>query len=113
MGLLSSLSETQRVHVVERFDQGLGTKPKALAKEDKLRYESERLRAENANLKITDEGFQYQHSTWRTLIHDNGGIQSTPRKANCYDNAVIENFFGHLRTEMYHGENFNTVEELI
>lgn len=63
MGLLSSLSDTQREQMVERFEQGLGTKPKALTEEDKLRYESERLRAENANLKITDEGFQYQHST--------------------------------------------------
>lgn len=33
------------------------------------------------------------------------------RKANCYDNAVMENFFGHLKTEMYHGEVFKTVEE--
>lgn len=23
----------------------------------------------------------------------------------------MKNFFGHLRTEMYHGEVFNTVEE--
>ncbi|MBG9350888.1 IS3 family transposase, partial [Corynebacterium belfantii] len=44
----------------------------------------------------TDQGFQYQHSTWRNLIHDN---------------AVMENFFGHLKTEMYHGEVFGTVEE--
>ena len=34
------------------------------------------------------------------------------RKANCYDNAVMENFFGHLKTEMYHGEVFQTIEEL-
>ena len=34
------------------------------------------------------------------------------RKANCYDNAVTENFFGHLKTEMYNGEAFGTVEEL-
>lgn len=33
------------------------------------------------------------------------------RKGNCYDNAVMENFFGHLKTEMYHGEHFATVEE--
>ena len=59
----------------------------------------------------TDQGFQYQHSTWRNLIHDNGGVQSMSRKANCYDNAVMENFFGHLKTEMYHGEVFGTVEE--
>ena len=57
------------------------------------------------------QGFQYQQSTWRTLIHDNGGVQSMSRKANCYDNAVMENFFGHLKTEMYHGEVFDTVAE--
>ena len=33
------------------------------------------------------------------------------RKGNCYDNAVMENFFGHLKAEMYHGETFTTVEE--
>ena len=57
----------------------------------------------------TDQGFQYQHSSWRNLIHDNGGVQSMSRKGNCYDNAVMENFFGHLKTEMYHGEIFDTV----
>ena len=60
----------------------------------------------------TDQGFQYQHSSWRNLIHDNGGVQSMSRKGNCYDNAVMENFFGHLKTEMYHGETFDTVAEL-
>lgn len=44
----------------------------------------------------TDQGFQYQHPSWRNLIDDNGGVQSMSRKANCYDNAVMENFFGHL-----------------
>ncbi|WP_408929405.1 IS3 family transposase [Corynebacterium marquesiae] len=59
----------------------------------------------------TDQGFQYQHSSWRNLISDNGGVQSMSRKANCYDNAVMENFFGHLKTEMYHGEVFDTVKD--
>ena len=60
----------------------------------------------------TDQGFQYQHSTWRDLVRDNGGVQSMSRKANCYDNAVMENFFGHIKTEMYNGKAFGTVEEL-
>ncbi|WP_415874052.1 IS3 family transposase [Corynebacterium jeikeium] len=59
----------------------------------------------------TDQGFQYQHASWRDLIGDNGGVQSMSRKANCYDNAVMENFFGHVKTEMYHGEVFDTVAE--
>ena len=59
----------------------------------------------------TDQGFQYQHSSWPNVIHTNGGVRSMSRKANCYDNAVMENFFGHLKTEMHHGEVFNTVTE--
>lgn len=58
----------------------------------------------------TDQGFQYQHSTWRDLIKSIGGVQSMSRKGNCYDNAVMENFFGHLKTEMYHGETFTSLK---
>lgn len=60
----------------------------------------------------TDQGFQYQHSSWRKLIEENKAVQSMSRKGNCYDNSVMENFFGHLKAEMYHGEHFNSVEEL-
>ena len=35
------------------------------------------------------------------------------RKGNCLDNAVAENFFGLLKTEMYHGEKFTDTDELI
>ena len=59
----------------------------------------------------TDQGFQYQHSSWRKLIESIGGVQSMSRKGNCYDNAVMENFFGHLKSEMYHGERFISVKE--
>lgn len=59
----------------------------------------------------TDQGFQYQHSSWKKLIDSVGGVQSMSRKGNCYDNAVMENFFGHLKSEMYHGETFAGVEE--
>lgn len=59
----------------------------------------------------TDQGFQYQHSSWRRLITGIGGTQSMSRRGNCYDNAVMENFFGHLKSEMYHGESFTSVEE--
>lgn len=59
----------------------------------------------------TDQGFQYQHASWRDLITSIGGVQSMSRKGNCYDNSVMENFFGHLKSEMYHGVSFNSVEE--
>lgn len=61
----------------------------------------------------TDQGFQYQHSSWRDILTAQSAVQSMSRKGNCYDNAVMENFFGHLKTEMFHGEHFETVDELI
>lgn len=59
----------------------------------------------------TDQGFHYQHSSWRELIMGIEGTQSMSRKGNCYDNAVMENFFGHLKSEMYHGETFTNLDE--
>lgn len=59
----------------------------------------------------SDQGFQYQHVSWRRLLAGVGGVQSMSRKGNCLDNAVIESFFGHLKEEFYTHAEFETVEE--
>ena len=60
----------------------------------------------------TDQGFQYQHASWRQRLGAVGAIQSMSRRGNCYDNAVIENFFGHLKTEAIHHDHPTTIEDL-
>ncbi|WP_410494721.1 IS3 family transposase, partial [Corynebacterium belfantii] len=65
---------------------------------------------ESGLLVHTDQRIQYQHSSWRDLNTSVDGIQSMSRKGNCYDNAVMENFFGHLKSETYHGESFDSLE---
>ncbi|NOJ60299.1 IS3 family transposase [Arthrobacter sp. 260] len=50
----------------------------------------------------SDQGFQYQHLSWRRMLQNADATQSMSRKANCYDNAVMENFFGHLKEELFH-----------
>ena len=50
----------------------------------------------------SDQGFQYQHTSWRALLKYAGAVQSMSRKGNCFDNAVMENFFGHLKEELFH-----------
>jgi putative transposase len=60
----------------------------------------------------SDQGFQYQHVSWRTLLAHAGAVQSMSRKANCYDNAVMENFFGHLKEELFHRVRFLSTEAL-
>ena len=34
------------------------------------------------------------------------------RKGNCHDNAVMENFFGIMKQEMYYGMTYSSYDEL-
>ena len=45
-------------------------------------------------------------------LKENKIFQSMSRKGNCYDNSVMENFFGVLKQEMYYGNTYCSVEEL-
>lgn len=47
----------------------------------------------------SDQGWQYQHKKYQALLKEKGIQQSMSRKGNCLDNAVIENFFGLLKSE--------------
>jgi putative transposase len=60
----------------------------------------------------SDQGFQYQHVSWRSLLTGRAE-QSMSRKGNCFDNAVIESFFGHLKDELYCATNVTTPQALI
>lgn len=58
----------------------------------------------------SDQGFQYQNSSWQKLLSDAEMAQSMSRKGNCLDNSVMENFFGHLKEEMFHRQEFTDTE---
>ena len=51
----------------------------------------------------SDQGWQYQHEYFRSTLKEHGIIQSMSRKGNCYDNCVMETFFGRLKNEMFYG----------
>ena len=51
----------------------------------------------------SDQGWQYQHHYYREQLKEHGIIQSMSRKGNCYDNCIMETFFGRMKTEMYYG----------
>lgn len=59
----------------------------------------------------SDQGWQYQHKAYRKLLKENGIIQSMSRKGNCLDNAVIENFFGLIKSELFYFEKFKSIED--
>lgn len=47
----------------------------------------------------SDQGHQYSSHSYYVLTKDYKLIPSMSRKANCWDNAPIENFFSHLKEE--------------
>ena len=67
----------------------------------------------NTNLTLhSDQGWQYQMKQYQYLLKEKGIIQSMSRKGNCLDNAIIENFFGPLKSELFYIKKFRTIEEL-
>jgi putative transposase len=58
----------------------------------------------------SDQGWQYQMRPYQMLLAERGIQQSMSRKGNCYDNAVIENFFGLLKSEFFNGQVFQSVD---
>ncbi len=60
----------------------------------------------------SDQGWHYQHNKWVKTLKKNNIFQSMSRKATCADNAVMENFFGIMKQEMYYGEPLISYTEL-
>ena len=58
----------------------------------------------------SDQGWHYQHKQYRKMLKEKGVKQSMSRKGNCYDNSVMENFFGHLKSELLYLQEFDSVE---
>jgi transposase InsO family protein len=59
----------------------------------------------------TDRGSQYASESQRTLLKQHGIKQSMSRKGNCWDNAVSENFFHTLKTELVHHQIYQNRDE--
>ena len=50
----------------------------------------------------SDQGWHYKMQPYRAMLAHHGVKQSMSRRGNCFDNAVIESFFGTLKAEYYH-----------
>jgi len=58
----------------------------------------------------SDQGWQYQHKQYQQMLREKGIRQSMSRKGNCLDNAVVENFFGLLKSELLYLQEFESME---
>lgn len=56
-------------------------------------------------------GLAAQHGSYTSRLEAAGIVQSMSRKANCIDNAVTEQLFGHVKDEFYRGREWETFED--
>ncbi|MBF0562655.1 MAG: IS3 family transposase [Alphaproteobacteria bacterium] len=54
----------------------------------------------------SDRGSQYAAGDYRDILKAAGIVQSMSRKGNCWDNAPMESFFGTVKTELVHRQDY-------
>ena len=59
----------------------------------------------------SDRGGQYTSDDFRNLLKHNGIACSMSSSGNCYDNAVVESFFGLLKRERVNRVRYRTRDE--
>jgi len=60
----------------------------------------------------SDQGWQYQMRKYQQFLKTHGITQSMSRKGNCLDNAIIENFFGKLKSELFYLTEYESTDHL-
>jgi putative transposase len=60
----------------------------------------------------SDQGWQYRQPAYQRMLADQGIAQSMSRKGNCLDNAAMESFFATLKTECFHLNRYDSIEQL-
>lgn len=66
----------------------------------------------NGSILHSDQGFQYTSTHYNKRLNEYGVLGSHSRRGNCLDNACIESFFSHLKTEMIYRCPPKSLEEL-
>lgn len=60
----------------------------------------------------SDQGWQYQMKHYQHTLQEKGITQSMSRKGNCLDNAIIENFFGIIKSELFYLKKYDSILQL-
>lgn len=59
----------------------------------------------------SDRGCQYASRSYRDRLQSHGISVSMSRRGDCYDNAVVESFFGTLKQELVHDARWSNLSE--
>ena len=59
----------------------------------------------------SDQGFQYTSHAYHDMLPKVGAQISMSRRGNCYNNASMESFFSHLKTEGLYPYDIRSLDE--
>lgn len=79
---------------------------------DMLSKAIKRLGESDTPILHSDQGWQYQMKQYQHQLKSNNIIQSMSRKGNVLDNAIIENFFGTIKSEMFYLTKYQSIQDL-
>jgi transposase InsO family protein len=77
---------------------------------DMMSTAKRKVKSTNGVILHSDQGWHYQHMKYQQRLKRYGIIQSMSRKGNCLDNAVMENFFGIMKSELLYLQQFSDME---
>ncbi len=89
----------------------IGSRPTFSLVSEMLEKAIDRLPEEHQLLIHSDQGWHYQMKQYRQVLKSRGIVQSMSRKGNCYDNCVMENFFGIMKSEFLYLKEFESIEQ--
>jgi len=96
----------------EVISYSISDRPSIYQTMDMLKKALKKLPAGAKPILHSDQGWQYQMRGYQQELRKNKIRQSMSRKGNCLDNAVMENFFGLLKSELFYIEEFKSYESL-
>ena len=93
----------------------VGTSPDADLANTMLRDAITTLAPDEKPIVHSDRGCHYRWPDWIKIMNDAGLTRSMSKKGCSPDNSACEGFFGHLKTEMFYGHNWDgfSIEEFM
>ncbi|MFB6647439.1 IS3 family transposase, partial [Bacillus toyonensis] len=88
----------------------IGSRPTYSLVSEMLETALERLPENHQLLMHSDQGWHYQMKQYARTLESRGIVQSMSRKGNYYDNTVMENFFGIMKSEFLYIKEFESVD---
>ena len=93
----------------------IGTSPNAELANTMLRNAIATLKPNEKPIVHSDRGCHYRWPEWIQIMKEANLTRSMSKKGCSPDNSACEGFFGHLKTEMFYGHNWDeySIEEFI